>query len=90
MRALHIIPLGLALAACASTNSPSSARHMACLDQARTGAAEARPGEQAFAANAPSALAGQDPSAGLNRVAAAGRAQSSVYERCMAASGYVS
>lgn len=89
-RAFVIVPALLVLGACASTDRASaSGRHMACLEQARTGSVEARPGDQAFAANAQSALAGQDPSAGLNRVAAAGRAQSSVYERCMAASGYV-
>ncbi|WGM30517.1 hypothetical protein [Brevundimonas sp. NIBR11] len=91
MRVLLIVPALLVLGACASTDRAStSGRHMACLDQARTGAVEARPGSQAFAANAPSALAGQDPSAGLNRLATAGRAQSSVYDRCMAAAGYVS
>lgn len=91
MRVLLIVPALLVLGACASTDRASaSGQHLACLEQARTGAVEARPGTQAFAANAQSSIAGQDPSAGLNRLASAGRAQTSVYDRCMAAQGYVS
>lgn len=90
MRLYWIAPAILTLAGCASADpASSSARRMACLEQARTGAVEARPGAQAFAANAQSALAGQDPSAALNRAAMASRVQSSVYDRCMAAQGYV-
>ncbi len=90
MRAFLMLSAALALGACASTDRASvPGQHLACLEQARTGAVEARPGAQAFAANAQSSIAGQDPSAGLNRLASAGRAQSSVYDRCMAAQGYV-
>lgn len=91
MRVLLIVPVLLVLGACASTDRASvPGQHVACLEQARTGAVEARPGAQAFAANAQASIAGQDPSASLNRLASAGRAQTSVYDRCMAAQGYVS
>ncbi len=89
--ALWLVPAVLALAGCASTDGGlDRAQHMACVEQARTGMVEARPGNQAFAANTQSAIAGQDPSAALNRSARAARGQASVYDRCMAGDGYLS
>jgi hypothetical protein len=99
MKRALLIFTGAVLASCASTPPEyarvgvSDAQRLAdvsaCQDQARTGAVNGGPGAQAFEASASAPVAGRDPSAGLNGVHAAARAQRLAYGRCMTAKGYV-
>ena len=99
MRRALLILAGTVLSSCASIPPEyaradvSDAQRLAdvsmCQAQARTGTVSSGPGAQAFAGSASAAIGGRDPSAGLNRVEAAARAQRLAYGRCMTAKGYV-